>query len=185
LVENLFDDAEQHMFGKSDLIDSLSRDLGRTRDRRDALASEVTTLTAEIAVLESRISAENDRRERERAASEIEGVKNRVKSQYLALVPVITGMRDATQAAAALTSDARELDDVLMVIATEIGNAIDRVLGDLDGRIEILRAGQASSHGDCFALSQDNDRILRLPEWLPHKKPTKDAGEDQCSTVAA
>ena len=63
------------MFGKKDLIDCLSRDLGRTCDRRDALASEVTTLTAEIAVMEARISAESDRRERERAANEIEAIK--------------------------------------------------------------------------------------------------------------
>ena len=67
--------AEQQMFGKSDLLDSLSRGLARTRDKRDALASEVTTLTAEIAVLEARLSGETDRRERERAASEIERIK--------------------------------------------------------------------------------------------------------------
>jgi len=56
------------MFGKSDLVSTLSRDLARARDKRDALASDVTTLTAK---------AENERRERERAASEIEGSKTK------------------------------------------------------------------------------------------------------------
>jgi hypothetical protein len=177
------------MFGKTDLIDSLSRDLGRTRDRRDALASEVTTLTAEIAVLEARISAENDRRERERAANEIEAVKKRLNAQYLALVPVITGMREVTQAAAAIAPDAQELDDILMVIATEVGNAIDRLSSDLDGRIEVLRVGHAApelapSKNDSSGV-QDNDRVLHLPEWLRGGKPTKHPIEQQCSTVAA
>lgn len=178
------------MFGKKDLIDSLSHDLGRTRDRRDALASEITTLTAEIAVLESRISAENDRRERERAANEIEAVKQQVRLQYLALVPAITGMRDASQAAAAIVPDARELDDIVMVITAEVGNTIDRLLGDLDGRIEELRAGHAAPelpplHNGSSALPQDNERVFQLPEWLPRKKPTKVSTEDQCSTAAA
>jgi hypothetical protein len=178
------------MFGKGDLIDSLNRELGRTQDRRDALASEVTTLTAEIAVLESRISAEKERRERERAANEIEEVKKRVKVRYLALVPAITGMRDATQLAAAIVPDARELDDILMVITTEVGTAIHRLLGDLDGRIEVLRAGHDAPellppHKDSSALPQDNDRVLQLPEWLPRNKPTKQSVEDQCTTAAA
>jgi len=178
------------MFRKSNLIDSLNRDLDRTRDRRDALASEVTTLTAEIAVLEARISAENDRRERERAANEIDVVKKSVEAQYLSLVPVITAMRDATQAAAAIVPDARDLDDILTVISTEVGNAIDRLLGDLDGRIGVLRAGHAAleplaPHNDSSASPQNNDRVLQLPEWLPRKKPTKEPVEDQCRTAAA
>jgi phage shock protein A len=57
------------MFGKSDLVDTLNRDLTRARNKRDALASGVTTLDGQIAELETRLSAENVRRERERAAS--------------------------------------------------------------------------------------------------------------------
>ena len=64
------------MFGKSDLADSLNRDLARARDKRDALASGVATLTAQIAELEARLSAENDRRERERAAIEYSALLN-------------------------------------------------------------------------------------------------------------
>jgi hypothetical protein len=178
------------MFGKKDPVDGLRSDLGRARDRRDALACEVTTLTAEIAVLESRISAENDRRERERAVDEIEAVRKQIELQYLALVPAITGMRDASQAAAAIVPEAREIDDILMVITAEVGNTIDRLLGDLDGRIEVLRAGLAAPellppHNGPPALPQNNDRAFQLPEWLPRNKPTKVSIEDQCSTAAA
>ena len=67
------------MFGKSDLINSLSRDLSSARDKRDTLASHVTTLTAQIAELEARLSAENDRRERQRVVGEIEGIKERLE----------------------------------------------------------------------------------------------------------
>ena len=58
------------MFGKSDLVHNLSCDLSRARNKRDALASDIITLTAEIAVLEASLLTENDRRERERAARE-------------------------------------------------------------------------------------------------------------------
>jgi hypothetical protein len=91
-------------------------------------------------------------------------------------------MRDAMQVAAAIVPDVRELDDILMVITTEVGTAIDRLLGDLDGRIEVLRAGQDAP---ALLLPQDNDRVLQLPGWLPRNKPTKPSVEDQCSTAAA
>jgi BMFP domain-containing protein YqiC len=45
------------MFGKSDLVDSLSRDLARARDKRDALTSDVTALTSKIAELEARLGS--------------------------------------------------------------------------------------------------------------------------------
>ena len=48
---------------ENDLVDHLSRDLDRARDRRDALAfkrdaiaSDVTTLTTQIAELETRLA---------------------------------------------------------------------------------------------------------------------------------
>jgi hypothetical protein len=63
----------KQMFGKRELVDTLSRDLARVRNKRDTLASSVTTLTTQIAELEVRLSAENERLERERAASKIEG----------------------------------------------------------------------------------------------------------------
>jgi phage shock protein A len=79
------------MFGKSDLVDSLNRDLARARDKRDALASGVAMLTAQIAELEARLSAENDRRERERAANEIEGVKKQVRDVTSNSRPLLPG----------------------------------------------------------------------------------------------
>jgi hypothetical protein len=54
------------MFGKNDLVDNLSGNLDRARGKRDALASDVTTLTAQIAEIEARLSEEKNRRERDR-----------------------------------------------------------------------------------------------------------------------
>lgn len=66
----------------------------------------------------------------------------------------------------------------LQVIATQVANAIDGLLGDLDGRLEPLRAGHAApdlppSLGNYAETAQDNDRLLCLPEWLPRIKLTK------------
>src|SRR6516225_8649832 len=137
------------MFGKSDLVEILSRDLARARNKRDALASKVITLTAEIAVLEASLLTENDRRQRERAASEIERIKKQLNDRYLAFVPTIAGIRGATELAAAIVPKARELDELLLTIATEVGNAIGGLLGDLDRRMEALRLGQTPEQQSC------------------------------------
>lgn len=139
------------MFGKSDLIDSLSRDLARARNKRDALASDVTTLTAQIAELEARLSAERDRRGRERAVSEMEGIKKRVRDEYLAFAPAIAGIRGATEMAAAIVPEGHAFNDLLPVIATEVANSIDGLLGDLDRRIELL--ARATPHRSCHSPS--------------------------------
>ena len=179
------------MFGKSDLVDSISRDLARARDKRDTLASGVTTLTTQIAELEARLAAENDRRERERAAGEIERIKKQVRDQYLAFAPVIARIRDATDVAAAIVPEASEFNDLLLVIATEVANAIDGLLGDLDRRIEAMRAGHiAPDLPPQLKASpeppQNADRVLRIPEWLPRKKPAKkQPAEERYSTAAA
>jgi len=178
------------MFGKSDLVDSLGRALARARDKRDALASDVTTLTAQIAELEARLSAENDRRERERAAGEIERIKTQVRNHYLAFAPVIAGIRDATEVAVAVVPEACEFNDLLEVIATEVANAIDGLMGDLDQRVEAVRAGYAAPElsqpfNKSSELPQNSNRIFHLPEWLAHRKPTKEPAEDWCGTAAA
>jgi len=129
------------MFGKADILQLLNRDLARARNKRDALASDMGTLTAQIADLELQIAAENDRRERERAASEIEGIKNQMRDRYLAFAPAIKAIRDATEMATAIVPEAREFKDLLEVIAAEVANATDGLLGDLDRRVEALRAG--------------------------------------------
>ena len=175
------------MFGKNDLVDNLSRDLDRARDKRDALASHVTTLTTQITELEARLSAENDRRERERVEGEIEGIKERLKDFYLMFAKAIVGMRDASVAARAIVPEATELSDLLIGFASEIVSTVDNLLGDLDRRLEALRTPQLPQPLDGSpGLPQDNDRILRLPEWLPRRKAIKeDSVEDQCSTAAA
>ena len=135
-------------FRKRELEDGLNRDLARTRNNRDALASGVTTLSAEIAELEVRLSAER-----------IVGVKNRLRDHYLALAPVIAGFRDATEAAAAFAPEAREITESLDVIAGEVANSIDSLLGDLDRRIEAVRAGNAA-----LELPETFTRHLAAPQ---------------------
>src|SRR5947207_2264892 len=130
----------KQMFGKNELVDNLSRDLGRARDKRDALASQFTTLTTQITELEARLSAENDRLERERAVGEIERIKKQLTDRYLVFAPAIAGLRDATESARAIVPEAPDLNNSLMVVATEVAAAIDALLGDLDRRIEAVRA---------------------------------------------
>ena len=179
------------MFGKSDLINSLGRDLSRARDKRDALASHVTTLSSQISELEARLSAENERRERERVVGEIEGIKERLRDFYLAFAHAIAGMRDASVSARAIVPEAPELSNLLIGVATEVANTADQLLGDLDRRIETLRASQVApqlpqSLNGSSELPQNNDRVLRLPEWLPRRELTKkETIENQCSTAAA
>ena len=176
------------MFGKSDLVDCLGRDLARARDKRDALTSDITALTAKIGELETRLAAENDRRARERAASEVEGIKKQVSDRYLAFASAIAGMSDATEMAAPIVPDVRELNELLAVIATEVANAIDGLVGGLDRRIEELRpdlgGAEAQSINGSPEPPQISDHELGLPEWLPHSKPTK-SSEDQGNTAAA
>ena len=88
------------MFGKDDLVDNLSRDLGRARGRRDTLASEVTTLTAQIAEMEARLSEEKTRRERGRLLGEIETIKERIKHATSEFGPVIRKLCEAIERAA-------------------------------------------------------------------------------------
>ena len=177
----------RNMFGKSDLVDNLSRDLSRARDKRDALASDVTTLSAQISELEARLSAENDRRERERVEGEIEGLKERLKDFYLMFAKAIVGMRDVSVAARAIVPEAPELSDLLIGFATEVANTVDNLFCDLDRRMEAVRTPQLPRPlNGSSGLPQDNDRVLRLPEWLPRRKATKeDSVEDQCSTATA
>jgi hypothetical protein len=166
------------MFGKGDLVDSLSLDLARVRNKRDALSSRVATLAAQIAELETRLSAENERRRRERAASEIEGIKKRVRDGHLAFVPAIAAIRNATEVAAPIIPEAREFNDLLEVITTEVANAIHGLLGDLDRRIEAVRAGDVApellqSLKGSPELPQNSDGVHRLPEM-----PTKEGKEE-------
>jgi septal ring factor EnvC (AmiA/AmiB activator) len=172
------------MFGKSDLVDSLNRDLARARNKRDALTSGVATLTAQIAELETRLSAENERRRRERAASEIEGIKKRVRDGHSTFVPAIAAICNATEVAAPIIPEAREFNDLLEVIATEVANATHGLLVELDRRIEAVRAGDVApellrSLKGSPELPQKSDRVHYLSETL-----TKEEKEESAELAA-
>ena len=186
------------MFGKKALMDNLSRDLDRARDKRnalefkrDALASDVTTLTAQIAELEARLSEEKDRRERERIGGEIEGIKKRLKDTATAFAPIIAELCDATEAAAAVVPEARELNSFLLSVATEVDMVIDALLRELQRQAEAVRPGHAAldlpqSLNAAPEPPKNNDRLLRLPAWLPRNRDTtkKQSAEGRCKTAA-
>jgi predicted nucleic acid-binding Zn-ribbon protein len=186
------------MFWKNASIDNLSRDLDRARDKRnaltfkrDALASDVTTITAQIAELEARLSEEKDRRERERVGGEIEGIKKRLKDTATAFAPVIAGLCDATEAAAAVVPEARELNSLLIAAATEVDIVIDSLLRELQRQTEAVRADHAAldlpqSVNKAPEPPKNNDRLLLLPAWLSRNKEAgkKESAEDRLSTAA-
>src|SRR5437764_2876879 len=161
------------MFGKNDLVDNLSRNLDRARGKRDALASDVTTLTDQIAEIEARLSEEKNRRERDRVLGEIEAIKKRIKQTASAFAPVIGELCEATEMAAAVVPEARELDSFLLSIATEIDTVIDPLLRELDRHADAVRVGHVALDLPCLAneapteLPKDNyDRLLHFPIWL-------------------
>ncbi len=118
----------------------------------------------------------------------MERIKKRVSDQYLAFAPVISGIREATEMAAAIVPEGHAFNDLLPVIATEVAGSIDCLLGDLDRRIELLRASHAAPElpQPLDGSPQNNDRVLRLPEWLTrfHSEKTQSV-EDRCRTAAA
>lgn len=179
------------MFGKDDLVDNLSRDLDRARGRRDALASEATTLVAQIAEIEARLSEEKKRRERERVLVEIEAIKARIKQAAGAFAPVVDGLSKAIESAAAVVPEARELNSFLVSVATEIDSVLDPLLRELDQRADALRAGHvalelpSSADEPAIELPKDsNERLLRFPAWLCRDKADKETVESPRSTAA-
>jgi len=185
------------MFGKDDLVDNLSRDLDRARGRRDALASEATTLTAQIAEIEARLSEEKKRRERERVLSEVEAIKTRIKQAAGAFAPVVDGLSRAIEQAAAVVPEARELNSFLVSVATEIDSVLDPLLRELDQRADAVRIGHAapdipSSANEAAIVppveppKDNNDRLLRFPAWLSRDKEPekKETAESPRSTAA-
>ncbi len=177
------------MLGKNDLVDNLSRDLDRARGKRDALASDVTTLTAQIAEIEARLSEEKNRRECDRVIGQIEVIKKQIKQTASAFSPVIRELCEATEIAAAVVPEARELNSFLISVDT----VIDPLLRELDRRADAVRVGHAALDLPCLAdeppvelPKDDNDRLLRFPKWLsPNKEAAKgETAEDPRSTAA-
>ena len=171
------------MLGKNDLVDNLSRDLDRARVKRDALASDVTTLTAQIAEIEARLDEEKKRRERDRVIGQIEAIKNRIKQTPSAFSPVIRELCEASDIAATVVPEARELNGFLISVATEVDVVIDPLLRELDRRADAVRVGHAALDLPCLTdespvelPKDDNDRLLRFPKWL---SPNKEAGKGE------
>ena len=165
------------MFGKDDLVDNLGRDLDRARGRRDALASEVTTLTAQIAEMEARLSEEKIRRERDRVLGELEAIKKRIKQATSEFAPVIEKLCEAIERAAAIVPEARELNSFLLSVATEVDSVVDPLLRELDQRADAVRVDNAaldltcSANGAPIEPPRDNsDRLLRFRGWLSRIK---------------
>jgi chromosome segregation ATPase len=181
------------MFGKDDLVDNLSRDLDRARGRRDALASEVTTLTAQIAEIEVRLSEEKARRERDRVLGEIEAIKKRIKQATSAFAPVIGELCEATEMATAVVPEANELNRFLLSVANEVDSVVDPLLREMDRRADAVREGHAvldlpcSPDGTSIEPPKDNsDRLLRFPGWLSRSKEVEknETTESPRSTAA-
>jgi hypothetical protein len=185
--------AEQTMFGKDDSVENLSRDLDRARGRRDALASEVTTLTAQIAEMEARLSEEKTRRERDRALGEIEAIKERIKHATSEFGPVIGKLCEAIERAAAVLPEARELNSFLLSVAAEVYSVVDPLLRELDQRADAVRVGHAAPDLPCSANGtpiepprNNSDRLLRFRGWLSRIKEleNKEPTETSRSTAA-
>ncbi len=180
------------MFGKKDLVDKLGRDLDRARGKRDALATDVTALTAQIAEIEARLSEETTRRERDRVLGEIEAIKKRINETASAFAPAIRGLCEATEMAAAVAPEARELNGFLLSFAAEIDAVIDPLLRELDRRADAVRDEPTARELPCLAeapleLPRDNnDRLLRFPMEPSRNKETErqEIAKNQCSTAA-
>src|SRR6266404_6039785 len=166
------------MSGKNNLVDNLSRNLDRARGKRDALASDVTTLTAQIAEIEARLYQEKNRQQRDRVLGEIEAIKKRIKQTASAFAPGIGELCEATEMAAAIVPEARELNDFLLSVAAEVGTVIDPLLRELDRLADAARVGHAAlelpflANEALAALPRNNnDRLLRFPIWLSRNIP--------------
>jgi hypothetical protein len=185
--------AEQKMFGKNNLVENLSRNLDRARGKRDALASDVTTLTAQIAEIEARLSDEKNRRECDRVLRDIEAIKKRIKQTASAVAPVIGELCEATEMAAAVVPEARELNSFLLSVATEVDTLIDPLLRELDRRADAVRVGHAALDLPCLAneapteLPKDNnDRLLPFSNMAVSQQGggKKETAENPRSTAA-
>ncbi len=167
------------MFGKNDLVDNLSRNLDRTRGKRDALASDVTTLTGQIAEIEARLSEEKNRRECDRVLGDIEAIKKRIKQTASAVAPVIGELCEATEMAAAVVPEARELNSFLLSVATEVDTLIDPLLRELDRRADAVRVGHAALDLPCLANEAPTELRLSRNKEVGKKKQRRTRAAQQ------
>jgi len=177
------------MFGKKDLVNDLRHDLDRARARRDVLASDVTTLTAEIARLEGRLSEERDRRERARIAAEIEAIAKRLAEAARTFAPAVARLCGAAAAARAVVARAGELSGLLDAFADEVGGELDSLMSELRRRAEIARTGETTVRlppPEPTPEPRHADRVpLLIPAFLRRKEvPDIEAADDQRSSTA-
>ena len=132
------------MFGKNDSVDDLSHDLDRARGKRDALASEVTTLTTQITEMEARLFETKSRRDRVRVLGEIEATKAQIKQATSEFVPLIGKLCEAIERAAVIVPEARELNGFLLSVAAEVDSVVNPLLRELDQRADAVQSGQAA-----------------------------------------
>ena len=154
------------MFGKDASVETLSRDLDRARGRRDALVSEVTTLTAQIAEMEARHSDEKNRRECDRALGEIEAIKKRIKHATSEFAPVIGKLCEAIERAATVVPEARELNSFLLSVAAEFDSAVNPLLRELDQRADAVQSGQATLDLPCSTNEAPIEPPSNNRDWL-------------------
>jgi outer membrane murein-binding lipoprotein Lpp len=164
------------MFGESDSVDNLSCDLFRARNKRDALASDIITLTAEIAVLEASLLTENDRRERERAAES--EARRKANDEECIRVFKAAGYKVVEPRFNVLTYK-KWLEKGRRVKKGEKGFSV--------GPFKLFHENQTEVNGSSDLplpiervippQPKDNDPVLRLREWLRRnsraKKETK------------
>lgn len=179
------------MFAKKDLVGDLSHQLDRARTRRDAIAADVTTLTAEIAELETRLVAETDRRDRARVAAEIEEIMHRLGDAARTFTPAMARLRDAAAAAGTVIPDAGDLSGFLDMLVAEVGREIDSLMSELDRRVESARTGETAMHlppprsASPPAPDCDDHMALLLPALLRRRQAADiEAADDQHGTAA-
>ena len=158
------------MFGKDDALDSLMRDLCRARDRRDALSSDVTALTAQISELEARFAEEKERRDREQLSLEIEELKKRFETTAGKAAPLLVKLSADAERAAAIVPEAREVQRFLAEVAAEVESVIGSLLRQLQRQAEEVNAAPASpSLPRLPSSASGTPKSKALFAWLPRR----------------
>jgi chromosome segregation ATPase len=154
------------MFGKNDSVDDLSHDLDRARGKRDALASEVTTLTTQITEMEARLFETKSRRDRVRVLGEIEATKAQIKQATSEFVPLIGKLCEAIERAAVIVPEARELNGFLLSVAAEVDSVVNPLLRELDQRADAVQSGQAALDLPCSTNEVPIEPPSNNRDWL-------------------
>lgn len=132
------------MFRRDDVLDSITRELSRARDRRDTLTSDVTALTDQISELEARLSVEKERRDREHLGTEIVEVKQNLEETIRTAAPLMARLSAEAERAAAIVPEAREVHRFLAEVASEVETVIGSLLVQLQRQADEVGAVPAS-----------------------------------------